>query len=162
MGSRYWQTCTVRRSEAGTPYWLPLLLIRDRFKTWVRRQVLLKQAPATSSCRAVMCMSSRTAEAPAVPAALSAFSTVRNAAICTTWWSGRGNSHGRTGMWAWSASVILPNTNGGRSGAASAPESHYANRRNIQSLRIGYTSWSDERFPHAISLYDRHDIQSHE
>jgi predicted acyl esterase len=47
--------------------------------------------------------------------------------------------------------------------AGQQPESHHANRRNIRPLRIGHASWSDEqRFPHAISLYDRHDIQSHE
>ena len=44
----------------------------------------IEAAPPTSSFRAAMCMSSRTAEAPAVPAAPSAFLTVRNAATCTT------------------------------------------------------------------------------
>src|SRR5580704_14578609 len=99
MELRYWQTCTVQLNLADIRYWLPLLLIRDRFKTLVHRQVLSKQAPPTSSCRAVMCMSSRTAEALAVPAAPSAFLMVRNVVTCTTWSSGQHSNHGRTAMW---------------------------------------------------------------
>jgi len=60
-------------------------------------------------------------------------------------------------------SYFAGNANGGRSGAASASESHYAHRRDIRPLRVGYASWSDEqRFHHAVSLYDRHDIWSYE
>lgn len=98
MELRHWQTCTVQRNPADTPFWLPLLLIRDRFKTLAPRQALSKRVQVTASFLAAMYMSSRIAEVLVVPVEPLAFSTARNAMTCTISSSGLRNNRGRMAM----------------------------------------------------------------
>src|SRR5260370_13866296 len=98
VGSPCWGTCIVRWSQADSPYWLPLLLIRGRFKTLAHPQALSRQVQATSSFLAATYTSLQTAEAPVVPTEPLDFSTARNVATCTTSSSGLRSNLGRTPM----------------------------------------------------------------
>src|SRR5580698_2315050 len=74
----------------------------------------------------------------------------------------RGTS-GSGGTFGFFDSQERRDTDGSRGGAPAAPESDYAHRWHIRSLRVGDAPRSDEqRFYHAVPLHDRHDVRAHE
>ena len=92
--------------------WWRLLLIHGRYKILAHRLGSLKLVPAISLFREATYMSSRTAGGPVGPGARSDFLTVRNAATCTTSWSGPQRNLGRTAMLEWWGSVTSRDPNG--------------------------------------------------
>src|ERR1700722_7684213 len=105
MESHCWQMYIVRLNRANILCWWRLLLIHGRYRILEHRLGSLKLVPAISLFRAATYTSSRTAGGPVGLGAPSDFLTVRNAATCTTSWSGPRRNLGRTVVLEWLGSA---------------------------------------------------------